>query len=111
MNYRLLDNTHNSAEPFPSGLAPAPPILNRPEFCRSLEASYVRFNRSSYEQSTLPREELRRLKAELKRVTDAGTTRFPSIYASAAEAIQHAMALFPGARTVGAKPMRAYPAR
>lgn len=44
-------------------------------------------------------------------VTDTGATRFPSNHAGAAEAIQHAMALFPSARTVGAKPMRAYPAR
>lgn len=39
-------------------------------------------------------------------VTDEGATRFPAIHAGAADAIQQAMALFPGARAVGAKPIR-----
>lgn len=43
-------------------------------------------------------------------VTSAGTTRFPAIHAGAAEAIQQAMALFPAARTVGAKPLRTHAA-
>ena len=43
-------------------------------------------------------------------VTDAGSTRFPAIHAGAAEAIQQAMALFPGARAFGAKPMRTHAA-
>ncbi|MDR0212526.1 MAG: hypothetical protein LBJ15_00805 [Comamonas sp.] len=39
-------------------------------------------------------------------VTSHGATIYPAIQTGAAEAIQQAMALFPGARTVGAKPMR-----
>lgn len=42
----------------------------------------------------------------VKVVTATGVTTYPAVHAGGAEAIQHAMALFPGARTVGAKPMR-----
>lgn len=44
-------------------------------------------------------------------VTTHGTTQYPCIQHGAAGAIAQAMALFPGARTVGAKPMRTHAAR
>ncbi|MDR2325469.1 MAG: hypothetical protein LBE51_08740 [Acidovorax sp.] len=44
-------------------------------------------------------------------VTAHGASSYPTIQTGAAEAIQQAMALFPGARTVGAKPMRTSSAR
>lgn len=43
-------------------------------------------------------------------VTNEGATRFPAIHAGAADAIQQAMALFPSARAVGARPMRTHAA-
>lgn len=47
----------------------------------------------------------------VKVVTTAGITTYPAIHAGAAEAIGEAMALFPGARTVAAKPLRTHAAR
>lgn len=47
----------------------------------------------------------------VKVVTTTGITTYPAIHAGAAEAIGQAMALFPAARAVGAKPLRTHAAR
>lgn len=46
----------------------------------------------------------------VKVVTTTGVTSYPALHTGGAEAIQQAMALFPTARTVCAKPMRTHAA-